>query len=176
WEYAWDLCQQSDLVAKGYAGGVPMGSDLPPRPAEQARGPRFVVAALRDPGTPERPGNLLQRVQVVKGWADPQGRYHQQVVDVAGGTNGAGVDAASCAPTGRGAASLCGVWTDRDFDPDQRAVYYARVIENPSCRTTGWACAQAPEGEKPDYCGAADVAFTTQERAWSSPIWYGPEQ
>ncbi|MGE4649453.1 MAG: DUF3604 domain-containing protein [Myxococcota bacterium] len=176
WDYPSDLCQQSDLVAQGYAGGVPMGGDLPSLPAGQARGPRFVVSALRDPGTPERPGNLLQRVQVVKGWADPQGRFHQQVVDVAGGANGAGVDADSCAPTGAGAPSLCGVWTDLAFDPAQRAVYYARVIENPSCRTTGWACAQAPAGEEPEYCGAEDVAFTTQERAWSSPIWYAPEK
>lgn len=174
WEYPSDLCTEADWVAQGYAGGVPMGGDLPPRPAGEASGPTFALSALRDPGTPQHPGNRLQRIQIVKSWADGEGRYHQQVVDVAGGDNESDVDLASCTPRGPGAASLCGIWTDSDFDPARRAVYYARAIENPSCRSTGWACAQAPEGEKPDYCGAAGVAFTTQERAWTSPIWYAP--
>ena len=174
WEYPADLCAQSDWVAQGYAGGVPMGGDLPSRPAGAKSGPTFALSALSDPGPPAHPGNPLQRIQIVKGWAGAEGQYHQEVVDVAGGDNQAGVDLATCTPRGAGAANLCGVWTDPDFDPTQRAVYYARVIENPSCRSTGWACAKAPEGEKPAYCATGEVALTTQERAWSSPIWYGP--
>jgi len=174
WEYPADLCTQPNWVSRGYEGGVPMGGDLPPRPASQADGPTFVLSALRDPGTPGQPGHLLQRIQIVKAWPDAEGRFHQQVVDVAGGNNDAAVDLASCTPSGPGAASLCGQWTDPEFDPDQRAVYYARAIENPSCRTTGWACASASEGAKPEFCAQADVARTTQERAWTSPIWYAP--
>ena len=150
-----------------------MGGELPPPPAG-AQAPVFAVDGWSDPGTADFPGGLLQRIQIVKGWAGAEGQYHQEVVDVAGGDNQAGVDLATCTPRGAGAANLCGVWTDPDFDPTQRAVYYARVIENPSCRSTGWACAKAPEGEKPAYCATGEVALTTQERAWSSPIWYGP--
>ena len=174
WEYSADLCSQPDWVSQGYAGGVPMGGDLPPLPAGQKSGPTFVLSALQDPGTPQQPGNLLQRIQIVKAWPGAEGRYHQQVVDVAGGSNEAGVETSTCTPQGPGAASLCGLWTDPDFDPAQRAVYYARAIENPSCRSTGWACVRAPEDSKPDFCRAGDVALTAQERAWSSPIWYAP--
>ena len=85
--------------------------------------------------------------------------------------NDAGVDTSSCTPTGPGAESLCGVWTDPDFDPERRAVYYARVVENPSCRQTGWACAA---DDPPAWCRMPDLAMTTQERAWTSPIWYTP--
>jgi len=174
WEYPADLCTRSDWVAQGYAGGVPMGGDLPPRPADHPSGPTFALSALRDPGTPAHPGNPLQRIQIVKSWADDAGRYHQQVVDVAGGDSDAGVDLSSCTPRGTGATNLCGVWTDPDFDPAQRAVYYARALETPSCRSTGWACAEAPEGDEPAFCTTGEVELTIQERAWSSPIWYGP--
>ena len=106
-----------------------------------------------------------------KGWADGQGQVHQQVINAAGGANAGGVGAATCTPAGAGAESLCGVWTDPDFDPDRHAVYYARVLENPSCRQTGWACASdAP----PAWCPRPGIAMTTQERAWTSPIWYTP--
>ncbi len=164
------LCDDPALVRKGYAGGVPMGGTLAAGDAGQA--PAFVVSALRDPGTPEHPGGLLQRVQIVKGWADPDGRIHQRVIDVAGGANEANVDPASCAPSGPGAEALCGTWTDPEFDPARGAVYYARVVENPSCRQTGWAC--RPGESRPAWCDLPNVPMTTQERAWTSPIWYEP--
>jgi hypothetical protein len=170
WDYAETLCDDPALVAKGYAGGVPMGGTLEAAPEGGA--PRFVVSALRDPGAAARPGGLLQRVQIVKGWAGEDGAIHQQVVDVAGGPNDASVDEATCAPTGAGAEALCSVWTDPDFEPGQRAVYYARVVENPSCRQTGWACL-AGEG-RPAWCELPGLVTTTQERAWTSPIWYEP--
>ena len=141
--YDAELCTADDLVAQGYAGGVPMGGELPDLPEEGAA-PTFIVHALRDPGTEARPGTALQRIQIVKGWMDAEGNIQQRVFDVAGGSNDAGVDPASCAPRGTGHESLCGVWTDPDFDPEGRAVYYARAIENPSCRQTGWACAEGP--------------------------------
>ena len=167
--YPDDLCGDPELVRKGYEGGVPMGGELGSTPEDTP--PTFVVSALRDPGTPEHPGGLLQRAQIVKGWADEDGNIHQQVIDVAGGPNDARVDTASCAPAGDGAEALCGVWTDPDFDPERRAVYYARVVENPSCRQTGWACATE---DPPAWCQMPGLEKTVQERAWTSPIWYTP--
>jgi hypothetical protein len=174
WDYPADLCDDPNLVARADADGVPMGSDLPDSPAETA-GPTFLVTALRDPGTPAAPGGLLQRIQVIKGWADEEGNHHQQVIDVAGSPdNGASVDLDTCAPRGPGHASLCAVWRDPEFDPDVRAVYYARAVENPSCRYTAWQCALVPDAERPETCDTLELPKTLQERAWTSPIWYTP--
>jgi hypothetical protein len=171
WEYAEDLCDAPDLVAQGYAGGVPMGGDLPPRP-EGAGAPLFVVSALRDPGIPEHPGGLLQRAQVVKGWLDDEGAFHQAVYDVAGGPNGARVDLDTCETRGPGSDALCAVWRDPDFDAQRRAVYYLRVLENPSCRWNQRQCNALPESERPEECASPPVPRTIQERLWTSPIWY----
>ncbi|MDG2303504.1 MAG: DUF3604 domain-containing protein [Candidatus Binatia bacterium] len=174
WDYPKELCKDAALVKKGYAGGVPMGSDLPPAP-KAAKAPGFVVSALRDPGTDEHPGGKLQLIQIIKGWMGDDGKVHQRVFDVAGRPkNGAKVDTATCNPIGTGADSLCRVWVDPIFDPKKRAVYYARVVENPSCRQTGWACKAAPRDAKPAWCTDGSVSLTTQERAWTSAIWYAP--
>ncbi len=174
WDYPEDLCGSSELVARSYAEGVPMGSDLPPRGTAD-KAPSFVVSALRDPGTASHPGGLLQRVQIVKGWSDPDGTFHQQVVDVAGHRdNGATVDPASCEPSGPGDAQLCAVWRDPSFDPAQRAVYYARVFENPSCRFAGHLCRAAAPDARPAACEDDRIPKVIQERAWTSPIWYTP--
>ncbi|MCR9094852.1 MAG: DUF3604 domain-containing protein [bacterium] len=171
WDYPENLCDAANLVEQGYAGGVPMGGDLPARPGKD-EAPTFVVSAMQDAGTEAHPGNLLQRVQIVKGWADPDGTFHQQVVDVAGRKdNGASVDTKTCEVSGPGERQLCSVWTDPDFDPNQRAVYYARVFENPSCRFSTRICAKTPER---DVCKVSSVPKTVQDRAWTSPIWYTP--
>lgn len=172
WDYPDGLCDEPDLVARAYRAGVPMGGDLT---GPAAAAPSFVVVGLRDPGTPEAPGGLLQRVQVIKGWADDEGTIHQAVYEVAGSPdNGASVDLSSCAPRGRGHDVLCGVWRDPDFDPERRAVYYARVVENPSCRYTTWQCLALDPADRPAGCASDEVPKTIQERAWSSPIWYTP--
>jgi len=172
--FAADLCGDPDFVKKGYAGGVSMGGELPPLPAG-AEAPLFAVSALRDPGTATFPGGLLQRVQIVKGWADDAGRFHQAVYDVAGSAdNGAHVDLATCEPRGPGHDSLCAVWSDPDFDPRRHAVYYARVVENPSCRWNAWQCLSLPEAQRPPSCSDPEVPMRIQERAWTSPIWYTP--
>ena len=132
----------------------------------------FVVFAARDPGTPSAPGGLLQRIQVIKGWVDDDAGLQQQVIDVAGGENGASVDRTSCAPRGEGADFLCGVWRDPDFDATRSAVYYARIVENPSCRYSTWQCLTLPEGERPAGCRDPFMQEMQQERAWTSPIWY----
>ena len=173
WDYPEDLCEDAEMVARGYAGGVPMGGEIADAPDGGA--PVFVASALRDPGTPDHPGGLLQRVQVVKAWAGEGDAIHQAVYDVAGGPNDADVDLETCRPRGPGAESLCGVWRDPDFDPARRAVYYARVVENPSCRYNAWTCLAAAPGQEPAACADPKIPKTIRERAWTSPIWYLPD-
>jgi hypothetical protein len=175
-------CGDARFVETAYAGGVPMGGEL--GPVRGVRSPRFGVLAFRDPGSPGAPGALLQRVPIVKGWVDAAGATHERVYDVAGNpANGAGVDTATCTPTGTGADSLCAVWSDPDFDAEEHAFYYARVLENPTCRwSTRFCNEQGIDCSVPasvpaawaECCNAA-VPKTIQERAYSSPIWYRPD-
>ncbi len=173
-------CGQSDFVARAYRTGTPMGGEV--GPVRGTDSPRFAVLAFQDPGEPGVPGTSLQRVQIVKGWLDATGVAQERVFEVAGNpTNGAGVDPATCATTGPGAASLCAVWEDPEFDREQRAFYYARVLENPVCRWSarlcnveGVDCNDAPPPGL-EACCDARVPKTIQERAWTSPIWYRPE-
>jgi hypothetical protein len=179
WDYPTGLCADPAFAARGYAGGVPMGGDLPVRPAGSSAGPNFAIWAARDPGTADGPGVLLERLQVVKGWVE-SGTPRERVYDVAGTPAAATVDVASCTPSGPGAETLCTVWRDPEFDPSFPALYYVRVVENPTCRWTAFTCnavavdcaAGAPAG----FEGCCDPAFpkTIQERAWTSPIWYAP--
>jgi hypothetical protein len=170
-----ELCSDAELVAKGYATGVPMGGILPDAPVA-AGAPRFAVSALADAGTAEHPGGLLQRAQIVKGWVGENGVFEHRVYDVAGSAdNGAAVDLDTCTPEGPGHQTLCGVWSDPDFDPSKRAVYYARIVENPSCRWNTYMCNQASAAGRPASCDDPMFPKTIQERAWTSPIWYeGP--
>jgi hypothetical protein len=159
-----------------------MGGDLAP-PASDGGAPVFSVWALRDPGTEASPGAPLQRIQIVKAaTTDDDVEWH--VYDVAGDPdNGAGVDTRTCERSGEGFDELCRVWRDPDFDRDRPALYYARVVENPSCRWTAWACnANGVDCRDPKTapgrlaaCCAPDLRKTIQERAWTSPIWYAPE-
>jgi hypothetical protein len=177
WSFEPGVCRAPDLAAQGYAEGVPMGGDLPPRP-EGAGAPRFVVAASRDP---HPNGGDLERIEIVKGWLE-DGALHETVITVVGADVKADLDLATCSATGRGHDTLCQVWSDPDFDPSEPAVYYARLREVPSCRWTQWACLDAgvtceASGEPREgfeFCCGDEVPKTIQERAWSSPIWYAP--
>ena len=135
----------------------------------------ILVSAVADPGTVEVPGGLLQRIQIVKGWVGDDGLLHQRIVDAAGSAEGgADVDLDTCEPRGPGAAALCATWRDPEFDPARPAVYYARVLENPSCRWHWREClALAPEA-RPAACTDPSLPRAIQERAWTSPIWYAP--
>jgi hypothetical protein len=180
WELDQGLCHSDDLVERGYAQGVPMGSDLPARP-DAGSAPVFAVSALKDPGVPDHPGTPLQRIQIVKGWLE-DGQTREKVFDVAGGDNGATVDEKTCETWGVGEEKLCGLWSDPSFDATQAAFYYARILENPTCRWSQRACVAAgvvcsdpatiSSGYEP--CCAPDHVPTVQERAWTSPIWYTP--
>ena len=171
WELPADLCGDPAMLSRAYELGVPMGAELSPRPKSSDQGPAFLVSALQDPGTLAHPGTPLQRIQIVKVWAGEGDEIHQAVHDVAGGANGASVDEATCEQSGAGAASLCAVWRDPDYDPGVAAAYYARVLENPSCRHTGYACMRAKPGQEPAYCDDDSMPKQIQERAWTSPVW-----
>ena len=175
WDFPADLCAAPDMVKRGYAEGVPMGADLPSAPIASAA-PAIVVSALRDAGTAERPGTLLQRAQIIKLWLGPDGEPHEAVIDVAGDAdNGATVDTATCTPAGPGKDSLCAVWRDPDFDPAAPALYYARVVENPTCRWSTHLCNTLSNDKRAALgCDSLGVPRTIQERAWTSPVWYTP--
>ena len=140
---------------------------------------RLAIAARRDPGSLP-----LQRLQVIKGWRDESGELREQVLEVAGNAaNGAGVDLDSCEPFGSGFDQLCTVWQDPDFTSAQPAFYYARAVENPSCRWSQRSCAAngvdcGNPGTVPDgfeACCSDSHRPVIQERAVSSPVWYYPE-
>jgi hypothetical protein len=150
-----------------------MGGDLLTAPENQA--PTFMAYALRDPIGPN-----LDRIQIVKGWRE-KGKLHEKVYDVvwAGDRSpgsdgklpavGNTVDAATASWTNTiGAAELGTVWSDPDFDPTQRAFYYVRVIEIPTPR---WSTYDAMRFGVPIPDGAP---VSTQERGYTSPIWYTP--
>jgi hypothetical protein len=197
-----DLCDAPDMIERAYSDATPMGGHV--SGAADERPLRFLVSALKDAGVQGNPGTDLQRLQVIKGWVDADGETHERVFDVAGdANNGAWVDTESCARVGTGSAGLCTVWQDPDFDPSQPAFYYARVLENPTCRWSTLQCQAAGVNPFAEDCQqqAADQTTRThergaegdvygdcclrkeeepfyspviQERAWTSPVWYEP--
>ncbi|MCB0219789.1 MAG: DUF3604 domain-containing protein [Chrysiogenetes bacterium] len=182
WNLPANMCGSANMVSQGYSNGVAMGGDLPPRPAGAA--PRFSVSALRD-----QLSAPLQRIQIIKGWTETvngQVTTREKVFEVAGNPdNGASVDVNSCQLQGSGYASLCEVWEDPEFNPNEAAFYYARVVENPTCRWHRAQCNEAIQSGQlscdtvdPDSplanCCNGSLPDTIQERAWTSPIWYTP--
>jgi len=160
----------------GYTKGVPMGGDLKKSNAEKA--PNFLVYALRDPM-----GANLDRIQIIKGWVDKDGKACEKVYDVAWSGDRAQDDKGKLAPVGDtvdvsipswtntiGASELGTVWTDPDFDPALRAFYYARVIEIPTPRWTAY------DRIKFKLDLPKEIPLKIQERAYTSPIWYSPKR
>lgn len=176
-----NLCDSADLVKTGYSSGVPMGGELDAQKFLH-HAPRFVVSALMDPGTESHPGVPLQRLQIVKAW-ERHGETHEKVFDVAGDPeNGASVNPATCEPQGQGYAGLCTVWKDPEFNPDDNALYYARVLENPSCHWSRMQCnaefgkrqldcTTLPVDDPLRACCDGTLPESIQERTWTSPIW-----
>lgn len=177
WNFTTQDANSRQLADIGYAKGVPMGGDLPARPA-QAKAPSFLIAAMKDPQFAN-----LDRIQIVKGWVDARGQGQEKVYDVvwsdadkrrigADGKLTAVGDTVNVADASWqdsiGAAQLTSAWTDPDFDPSQRAFYYARVIEIPSPRWTAY------DAKRFGVQMGPEVEMKQQERAWTSPIWYTP--
>jgi hypothetical protein len=175
WDFDKGLVKDKNFVRVAYQKGVPMGQDLPEK---AGKAPTFAVWATKDPGS----GNL-DRVQIIKAFVNEWGRPDEKIYDVVWSdeeTRSIGEDG-KLTPVGNtvdiktatytndiGATQLRTVWTDPDFDPAQRALYYVRVLEIPSPR---WSTYDAVKlGVEP----LKDVPATLQERAWSSPIWYTP--
>ncbi len=175
WDFAPKDLGRSDFAALGYARGVPMGGDLKSAPAGKV--PTFLVRALRDPD-----GANLDRIQIVKGWLDATGKAHEKVYDVAWSGNrkpdpgtgnlpavGNTVHVADASYTNAiGAPFLQVHWKDPAFDPKQRAFYYVRVIEIPTPRWVAYD-AKFYKVKMPK-----EVKMHSQERAYTSPIWYTP--
>ena len=174
WDYTAEDLNSRQPAFRGYEKGVPMGGDLRARTNDAA--PSFMVYALRDPV-----GANLDRIQIIKGWLDADGKTHEKVYDVAWSTGrepdangmlppvGNTVDIANANWTNTiGASELATVWTDPDFDPAQSAFYYARVLEIPTPR---WVVYDA-------FRFGVDIPEEAetigQERAYTSPIWYTP--
>jgi len=151
-----------------------MGGDLPSGMGDKA--PTFMVYALKDPI-----GANLDRIQIIKGWLDKKGKTHEKVYDVIWSGDRKPDSNGKLPPVGNtvdleaanwtntiGASELATVWTDPDFDPNQKALYYARILEIPTPR---WIVydkvrlgAEIPKEAK----------LIHQERAYTSPIWYTP--
>jgi hypothetical protein len=178
WKYPKNLDKDKEFVKKAYAGGVPMGRDLPPKPGG-VKGPSFAVWAQKDPES----GNL-DRVQIVKGWTNPKSGWPEEnVYDVAWSDKreidkktgklppvGNTVDVKTATyKNSIGDNMLSTVWVDPDFDPAIKAVYYVRVLEIPTPR---WSTYDSARNNLPL---PTTVPSSIQERAYSSPIWYTPE-
>ena len=165
-----DLCDAPDFVERSQQAGVPMGGTLASNEVG-ASGPRFAVAANADPAAPG-----LERLQIIKGWVDDEGRMHQRVHDVATAPDASAVPPASCGDDrARGRRSLCAVWTDPEFDASRPAVYYARILQVPTCRWSRLQCELLTDADRPASCGDPSVPEHVRERAWTSPIWYENE-
>jgi len=178
WNYSANLVKDKEFVKKAYADGVPMGGDLKKKPGS-AKAPSFAVWALKDPNSAN-----LDRIQIVKGWS-ARGYSFEKVYDVVwseADKRKVGADG-KVPPVGNtvdiknasykdsiGDTQLSAVWTDPDFNPALHAVYYVRAIEIPTPRWTTY------DAKKLGIAPPKDVSATIQERAWSSPIWYTPEQ
>jgi hypothetical protein len=169
-----DADAAADVAKAGYAKGVPMGGDLKAAPAGKPA--TFLIAAMKDPE-----GANLDRVQVIKGWLGADGKTQEKIYEVkwAGDRKpgadgklppvGSTVDVAKATYSNSiGAPTLVARWTDPDFDPRLKAVYYVRVLEIPTPRWTAFDQLRFKE-KMP-----ANVPQTHQERAFTSPIWYSP--
>ena len=175
WDYAAADAARPDLARVGYAKGVPMGGDLTEAP--EGKAPTFLIRAVKDPD-----GANLDRVQVIKGWRDEDGKLHERIYNVAlsdGRTEdsdgeveavGSTVDVRDASYTNSiGDPELAAVWTDPDFDRSELAFYYLRVLEIPTPRWTAYDAKFYGLKDLPD-----GIPMITQERAYTSPIWYTP--
>ena len=175
WDYKIHDASRPDLARIGYSKGVPMGGDLVN--AAKSAAPTFLIHAVKDPI-----GANLDRVQVIKGWHDRDGKLHERIYNVALSDNRSETPQGKVPVVGNtvnlkqasytnsiGDPELAVVWQDPDFDRDELAFYYLRVLEIPTPRWPAYDVAFYNLKDVPK-----DVSMVTQERAYSSPIWYTP--
>lgn len=181
-DYPSSACEWDDFAAQSYTMGVPMGGNL-----EVPKGggaPRFGVWAAQDPGTEAEKGVPIHQVQIIKCTA-AKGKSGCTVFSLYKSTTEPSLSTADCVPDREsGETSVCQTWEDPDFDPEGAALYYVRVLQNPTCRwttlfcqTNGVDCAK-PATIAPGYEGCCDDRFAkvVSERAWTSPIWVLPKK
>jgi Protein of unknown function (DUF3604) len=167
WGFEKNAALSSNFVQLGYAGGVPMGGDLPKAP--NAVAPQFLVRAVKDPD-----GANLERVQIIKGWRDRLGHLHEKIYNVAqsdrqNNSVNSTVNSKDASYTNTiGTPELAVVWEDPDFDSNELAFYYVRVLEIPTPR---WP---AYDAKYFSVKVREAIHLTSQERAYTSPIWYSP--
>jgi hypothetical protein len=172
WNYTEEDLASAELARIGYAGGVPMGGEL--NGALEGAAPHFLIRANRGPID-----HNLDRIQIIKGWTDASGQAQEKIFNVAwSGDRQLGADG-KLPPVGNtanintgktddsiGEAALAALWIDPEFDPEQSAFYYARVLQIPTVRHSQLDAIAL--GIDTPYEGPA----TIQERAYTSPIWY----
>jgi hypothetical protein len=168
--YSESILSSTEQINSAYANGSPMGSTIE---HSQDKAPSFFISAKKDPI--DAP---LDKIQIIKGWME-NGKAKEKVMDVVCSENrkindnskrckslNIKVNLNTCEiDQDRGANELQFLWTDEDYSPDQNAFYYARVIQNPTCRWTTYDSLRT--GQKISKAYSATMA----EMAWSSPIW-----
>jgi len=175
WDYVENDAFRPGIANIGYEKGVPMGGDLTRIP--EGKIPAFLIRAVKDPD-----GANLDRVQVIKGWHDKQGELHEKIYNVALSDGrkeqsngkvksvGSTVDVKNASYTNSiGDPELATVWEDPDFNKNELAFYYVRVLEIPTPRWTAYDAKYFDVKNIPE-----EVPMITQERAYTSPIWYTP--
>jgi hypothetical protein len=174
YDYETDILNDPNMIQKAYKIGVPMGGDLKP----SSHAPSFIVWAMRDPRNAP-----LQRIQMIKVWNE-NGKNREKVYDIKCADdlapnkisnrcpdNSANVNLMDCSiSSDKGAPELKVMWTDPQFNPENDAAYYVRVLENPTCRWSTWDAINAGVSHAPN------LPPTIQERAYGSPIWYNSKQ
>ncbi len=176
WNFQADDALKPDLALSGYQKGVPMGGDLAKAPKGKA--PSFLIRAVKDPD-----GANLDRVQVIKGWRSDDGELHEKIYNVALSDGRVEDESGKAPPVGStvnvtdtsytnsiGDPELTVLWKDPDFKPDELAFYYVRVLEIPTPRWTAYDARFFNLKNLPE-----EIPMITQERAYTSPIWFTPE-
>jgi len=175
WNLLEEMLDDAAYPASVGTQAVPMGGEI----VGVSEGGQFslLIEAQADPE-----GAYLDRVQVIKGWIDADGATHEAVYDVAWAGEDRIAEDGALLPVGSsvdmetgltsnaiGAAALRAVWADPQFNPQQSAFYYVRVLQIPTARHSllDKLALADPEIDtrRPD---------TIQERAYTSAIWYRP--
>ena len=180
WHLDANMCGSGEFAKKGYEEGVPMGSILKSPQSPLETGPQFAVWAIKDVGQTGRQSVNLEKAQIVKIWEE-DGGTKVKVFDLGPSVPKEGaLDMSTCEPQPKGHAQLCHHWQDPEFTPGNNALYYARIMQMPTCRWNAFQCVDEnincesgePVPDDWELCCDPAIQKSIQERAWTSPIWY----